>query len=135
MDYQKIVTDIILTLIPIIVTFLITLIRKKTAEIESKINNKEVEKYLGILEKAVESSVINISSTYVDALKKNNSFGEDEAKIAMELATNKVISILGTSGYEVLSEVHGDINQLVESLIEKYVVWNKSIKCNTEVKG
>lgn len=124
-QYQSVIINIVLTLIPVIVAYMIALLKKKTAEINSNINNAEITKYINLLEVTVENVVKTVSETYTKQLKQANKFDETTANEAFEMAKNNTLNVLGENGLIILKTAYGDVDELIKNLIEKNVAKQK----------
>ena len=118
---QEIIINAVLLLVPVLVGYLVTFIKKKTEELQNKINKDEVNKYIDILESTVVNVVTCVQETFVKTLKEKGEFNEEFAKEAYETARTNILNILGTSGVEVLQTAYGDLDILLKSLIEAAV--------------
>lgn len=118
---QEIIINAILLLVPVLVGYLVAFIKKKTDELQNKINKDEVYKYIDILESTVINVVTTIQETFVQTLKDKGEFSEQFAVEAYEKARTDILNILGTSGVEVLQTAYGDLDILLKSLIESAV--------------
>ena len=73
----------------------------------------------------VEVSVVAVQNTFVDNLKKNNSFDEEAQNAAFEDAKDRILTILSEDAKVVLNNAYGDLDELINGLIEKAVKDNK----------
>jgi hypothetical protein len=124
-QFQEAMISVCLALIPVITTYIIALIRKKTAEINTNINNAEVTKYTNLLENTVENVVKTISETYTKALKADGKFDTAAANEAFDMAVKNTLNVIGESGLEILKTAYGDVDELIRNLIEKNVASQK----------
>ena len=118
---QEIIINAILLLVPVLVGYLATFIKKKTEELQNKINKDEVNKYIGILESTVVNVVTCVQETFVKTLKEKGEFNEEFAKEAYETAKTDILNILGEAGVTTLQTAYGDIDILLKALIEAAV--------------
>lgn len=95
--------------------------------LQAKFSSKPtlVEK-LDILKNIVRNAVINTNQTYVNVLKEQGKFNKEEQKVAYTKTFAYVMNIIKLNGYEILSELVGDIGEYVDVLIESYVSQNKT---------
>ena len=125
--YLNIIKDfLIIPILPVISTFIIVLLKKKTSEISQNIKNDEIKKYINIAEDAVYTAVTAVTQTYVMTLKKENAFTEEAQEEAFETAKAKSLLIMGQSAQEALELVYGDLNEWLNNKIEYYVNISKS---------
>lgn len=124
---NTIINVLLIPILPVLATYVITFLKKKTAEIESGINCAELAKYLNIAENAVITSVTAVNQVYVDALKKSNgSLSPYEQRLAFEMAREKVLNILGDTTITSLKEAFNDFEVWLENKIEYYVNQSKN---------
>lgn len=123
---NAIMTAVILPLLTIATGYLVAFIKKKTVELEEKINNQKISKYLGIAEDAVCTAVTAVSQTYVDALKNNSQFDQAAQQAAFKMAKDKALSIMGTAAQQALKDAYTDFDAWIDSKIEYYVNVSKS---------
>lgn len=122
---NTILTVVLIPILPIITGYLIALLKKKTADIESKINNETANKYISIAESTIETCVTAVSQTFVETLKKNGTFDSASQAEAFEMCKQRIFSILSDEVKSTLSDLHGDLNAYIDSKIEFYVNINK----------
>lgn len=122
---QQVLINLAILVIPVVGTFIVTYLKKKNAELNGKIENDNIEKYLNILFTAVETSVVAVQNEYVDSLKKDGKFDKDAQAEAFEDAKDRVLTILGENAVKTLNSACGDLEVFVNGLIEKSVKNNK----------
>lgn len=118
---QQIFELCIVPLLGILTTYLVKIIRKKSAEIDSKITDEKTSKYVKMLTSTITECVISTNQTYVDSLKGQNVFDKEAQKKAFEMTYNKVMNILTEEAKEYLAEVYGDLDIYITSKIESEV--------------
>jgi len=118
---QEIIINAILLLVPVLVGYLVAFIKKKTDELQNKINKDEVYKYIDILESTVVNVVTCVQETFVQTLKDKGEFNEEFAKEAYVTAKTDILNILGEAGVTTLQTAYGDIDILLKALIEAAV--------------
>lgn len=127
----SIINIIIIPLLPVASAYIIAFIRKKTAELEANINNKEMSNYIHIAETAIITSVTSVNQIFVEDLKKKNGkLSAYEQRVAFEMAKDRVLNILGEATIKVIQQVYKDFDTWIDNRIEYYV--NQS-KVNPEV--
>jgi len=118
---------IVIPLMPVITAFIIALIKKKTAQLDNSIKNKELSKYITLAESAIISSVSAVNQIYVDSIKaKNGYLSSDEQKIAFNLCKDKVLRILGDTGIAALQQLFNDSSTWINNRIEYHVSFAKN---------
>lgn len=134
---QQIFELCIVPLLGILTTYLVKIIRKKSAEIDSKITDEKTSKYVKMLTSTITECVISTNQTYVDNLKGQNVFDKEAQKKAFEMTYNKVMNILTEEAKEYLAEVYGDLDIYITSKIESEVnffkkdvgiIWKKEVE-------
>ena len=134
---QQIFELCIVPLLGILTTYLVKIIRKKSAEIDSKITDEKTSKYVKMLTSTITECVISTNQTYVDNLKGQNIFDKEAQKKAFEMTYNKVMNILTEEAKEYLAEVYGDLDIYITSKIESEVnffkkdvgiIWKKEVE-------
>ena len=112
---------IILPIIPLVVLYAKTFIQMKIEELQEKINNEKVDKYLGLANDILQKVVTEVTQTYVDNLKSTNSFDVEAQKKAFMLAKEKFELIATDEVKNVIDEVMGDYDAWIQSSIEALV--------------
>ena len=134
---QQIFELCIVPLLGILTTYLVKIIWKKSAEIDSKITDEKTSKYVKMLTSTITECVISTNQTYVDNLKGQNVFDKEAQKKAFEMTYNKVMNILTEEAKEYLAEVYGDLDIYITSKIQSEVnffkkdvgiIWKKEVE-------
>ena len=112
---------IVLPIIPLVVLYAKTFIQMKIEELQEKINNEKVDKYLGLANDILQKVVTEVTQTYVDNLKSTNSFDKEAQKKAFMLAKEKFELIATDEVKNVIDEVMGDYDAFIQSAIETLV--------------
>jgi predicted PurR-regulated permease PerM len=120
-----IITAIIVPTLAALVPLLISFLNQKTAELNQKIGNEKLNRYIDIAEDAVSTAVTSVFQTYVDTLKKQGKWNDATAEIAFTEARNKAIAIMGQAAKEALAQAYGDVNLWIDNKIEMHVQLNK----------
>lgn len=123
---NAIMTAVVLPLLTVATGYLVAYIKKKIAELEEKINNQKVNKYLDIAEDAVCTAVTAVRQTYVDALKNSSQFDQTAQQAAFSMAKDKALAIMGTAAQQALKDLYEDFDAWLDSKIEYYVSAGKS---------
>lgn len=131
MEWLNLLADIfevcIIPLLAVLTTYIVKYVQVKSAEITANTDNALVDKYTIMLAETISACVLATNQTYVEALKKQGSFGVEEQKIAFDKTLNAVMTILSEEAKEYLSEAFGDLNAYVTSQIEATVNSNKIV--------
>ncbi len=108
------VTVVLTPLLSMAGKYLVTLLKVKA---ENEISVKHINKAM----KIVKSSVNTIMQTYVDQLKKSNSFSLEEQKKALEKAIVLVNMQLNKDTREYIIKNYSDLNLWITTQIEGYI--------------
>lgn len=111
----------IIPLLGVLTAFIVNYIKSKTKQVNDKIDNDILEKYLTMLSETVAECVIATNQTYVEALKKENCFTEEAQKEAFQKTYNAVLEILADDVKEYLTSIYGDLTTLITNKIEAEV--------------
>lgn len=117
---------IIIPLLGIITTYVVKLVNKKIAEIDSSIDNEMASKYFEMLDNTITSCVLATTQTYVDSLKNSGEFTKEAQKEAFNKTYSAVMNILSEDAVEYLNNIVGDLNTYIESKIESEIKINKA---------
>lgn len=115
----------IVPLLGVLTTYLVQLIRKKTAEIVDAETDAKAQKYIQMLSDTITNCVIATNQTYVDNLKDKNAFDENAQKEAFEKTYQTIIKTLNDEAYKYLEEVYGDLEGYIRTRIESEVKMQK----------
>lgn len=122
---NEILTQIATACIPVLCllitaggTYLVTLLRKKTAQLQQELDNQTASKYMDMACDAVVQAVAYTSQTYVDALKSEGAFTKEKQLEAFNATRAKVLQILGETAEKALREIYGDFDAWLDTKIE-----------------
>lgn len=122
---SQIIQVCVIPLLGVLTAYLVSFIKKKSAEVQTKTNSELTNKYLSLLTETICSCVTATNQTYVDTLKENGEFTSTEAhEEAFNKTKDAVMAILSEDAKTYLAEAFGDVDELVKSKIEEEV--NKS---------
>ncbi|MCX7708739.1 MAG: hypothetical protein N2484_02700 [Clostridia bacterium] len=124
---NTILSTILIPLLTAVAGYFIAFLRKKTSEIENKIDHSTTERYIDIFENTIETCVMCISQTYVNKMKQAGLFDPGAQAEAFELCKQKILSILSDDVKLALTQVFGDMETLIDTKIEYYVNKQKSL--------
>jgi hypothetical protein len=130
MDWMNVLQNIfelivypVLSIGGIYLTFLISV---KIKELKQKTNDDTAKKYLDMLNDTITNCVIATTQTYVDALKKQNSFDIEAQKEAFAMTYSAVMKLLTDEATEYLNTIIGDLSLYITQKIESEVKLNKN---------
>ena len=99
--------------------YLVALLKKRTAQIEKKLDNETAAKYMNMAADAVAQAVTYTAQTFTDALKAEGKFTKEKQIEAFNKAKDKTLEILGDAAVNALGEIYGDFDTWVETKIEQ----------------
>lgn len=129
MDIMKILEPIfyavITTATPILVAYVRSYLISKKEQIDRKIENDMLQKYVDMAIDTVESSILAVSQTYVDSLKKSGTFDENAQKEAKMLAIDTATALITKEAKVAIEMAYGDFNKWLDINIESLINQNK----------
>ena len=129
---MTIIQAVIIPAIPIVVAYLVKLLKAKTEQTATKISNELVRQYLQEAIDSVLQAVTYVSQTYVDSLKKQGKFDVDAQKIAFNTAKDIALQLLTEDAKNLITDLYGDLTVWLDTKIEQTV---KEQKTFTAVLG
>lgn len=99
-------------------TYLVSLLRKATNNIEKQTDSKTADKYIEMAYEAVATAVMATAQTFVDALKAENAFTKEKQLEAFNIAKQTALAILGETAVAALTEIYGDFDTWINTEIE-----------------
>lgn len=125
MDYKELLPVIIQTvLIPLLIAlggFAVKWINAKANQLKEKVKDDRYFLYIDILQELVTKTVITVNQTYVDELKKENSFTKEAQEEAFKKVYEAVMLSLSEDVLVYLKQIIGDLNEYITVLIESAV--------------
>jgi len=129
---MTIIQAVIIPAIPIVVAYLVKLLKAKTEQATTKISNDQVRQYLQEAIDSVLQAVTYVSQTYVDSLKKQGKFDAEAQKIAFNTAKDIALQLLTEDAKNLITDLYGDLTVWLDTKIEQTV---KEQKTFTAVLG
>jgi hypothetical protein len=117
----------IFPIISIAAIYICYLISVKIDEIKKKNNNALADKYLDMLNDTIVNAVLATTQTYVESLKKDNTFTADAQKEAFKKTYDAVMKILTEDAKKCLTESVGDLETYITNKIEAEVKLSKNL--------
>ena len=99
---------VLIPVLGVLTTYAVSLIKYKISEVEERVKDERLKKYLGMAEDAIISSVATVGQTYVDALKKENAFTKEAQKAAFNKAKGFALEIIGERATSAVKSELGD---------------------------
>lgn len=124
---NTILTVLVVPLLAMVAKSIIAYTKREIAHLEQRIGNESVTSLLERAADGIESAVIAVNQTFVEALKQQGSFDAAAMEKSFRLAKEKAIILLGERAKEELSLVVGDLEAWIETKIEYYVNRNKQL--------
>lgn len=122
MEFVKdILYILITTVIPILTGYLCKFLYVKWTEGKVKIENEKVATTLDNVVNMVLDVVEATNQTFVDELKKNGEFTEEFAAEAFRISKDKALKMLSNEAADIITQVYGDVNEYLDTLIEATV--------------
>ena len=90
----------------------------KTNQAKAATDNEAAKRYIGEASQAVTDAVFATSQTYVDTLKKTDSFSKENQKEALRLAVETAKAQMTTGAEDFIRTAYGDVNKYLEAKIE-----------------
>ena len=107
--------------VPVCAAFLVQFLRRKSAEAAARTDSLTTKELLAEVTEAVTTAVTYTSQTYVDALKKSDSFSKENQEEALTMAVEKAKSLLTAEAIVFLEEAYGDVTEFLKTNIEAEV--------------
>lgn len=105
--------------------YLVALLKRETIKLEQQIDNETATKYINMANAAVEASVLYVTQTYVETLKKAGGFTKEKQIEAFNMAKKRVMEILSDTAVQALNEIYGDLDKWLQAEIEKIIYESK----------
>lgn len=128
-----IIQAVVIPAIPILVAFLVKLLKVKAEQVTVKINNENLQQYLQEAIDSVLQAVTYTSQTYVDSLKMQGRFDVDAQKVAFATAKEVALALLTEDAKKMITDLYGDLNVWLDTKIEQTVKEQKTFTIGTAV--
>ena len=129
MDFQTLIPIIfqvcLIPLLAILTKYLVAWIQIKTKELTDTKDNEMFTKYMTLLSDTVINCVVTTNQTYVNTLKEQGKFDAEAQKEAFNKTYEAVMRILTDDAKKYLSEVLGDLDLYINTMIESQVNFQK----------
>lgn len=99
MDTTEILSILITVIIIPLATWAITAL---TDFLKTKTENAKLDKLLDVAQDAITTAVQEVMQTYVSSLKKSGEWNDETKIIALEMAKQKAIDLMGVAAYKAL---------------------------------
>jgi len=124
-NFSTLTTVIIIPMLAILTKYIQVFLKSRVLELEQKVENENLMKYIRIAEDAIETAVVSVNQTFVDEMKKQGIFDQASMEKAFHLAKDKAVSIMDSYAKETLKDAYSDVDAWLENKLEFYVNKNK----------
>lgn len=112
---------IITAAVPVLTTYLCKFLYAKWTESKVNIKNEQIQDTLDKVTNMVLDVVQSTNQTFVDSLKKNGEFTKEAAKEAFNKSKETALKMLSNDAVDIITEVYGNIDVYLDTLIESLV--------------
>lgn len=122
MEFVKDLLYILITAaVPVLITYVCKFLYAKWTESKVNIKNEQIQGTLDKVTNMVLDVVQATNQTFVDSLKKNGEFTKEAAIEAFNKSKETVVKMLSDDAVAIITEVYGDIDVYLDTLIESLV--------------
>ena len=122
MEFVKDLLYILITAaVPVLTTYVCKFLYAKWTESKVNIKNEQIQDTLDKVTNMVLNVVQATNQTFVDSLKKNGEFTKEAAIEAFNKSKETVVKMLSDDAVAIITEVYGDIDVYLDTLIESLV--------------
>lgn len=122
MEFVKNLLYILITAaVPVLTTYVCKFLYAKWTESKVNIKNEQMQDTLDKVTNMVLDVVQATNQTFVDSLKKNGEFTKEAAIEAFNKSKETVVKMLSDDAVTIITEVYGDIDVYLDTLIESLV--------------
>lgn len=107
--------------VPVLTTYLCKFLYTKWTESKVNIKNEQIQDTLDKVTNMVLDVVQATNQTFVDSLKKNGEFTKEAAIEAFNKSKETAVKMLSDDAVTIITEVYGDIDVYLDTLIESLV--------------
>lgn len=117
----QILQSIIIVAVPILTKYACSFLAAKIAAAKKKTTDDHAAVLLDMAYEAIETAVTYVNQTYVDALRKSDSFSPENQKEAFTLAYDAAIKIMSEESKEYIATMSGNFGEWMKTAIEAQV--------------
>ena len=122
MEFVKNLLYILITAaVPVLTTYVCKFLYTKWTESKVNIKNEQIQDTLDKVTNMVLDVVQATNQTFVDSLKKNGEFTKEAAIEAFNKSKETAVKMLSDDAVTIITEVYGDIDVYLDTLIESFV--------------
>lgn len=118
MNWENILTEIILSIVGIVISGLGTLVAYWISKL---IKNEKIKAIMNSLNEVVKKATLEVYQTYVEGLKEKNIFDEEAQKTALKRALNIIETNCTQEVKEWLKTNVSDVQEYLTGLIEAQI--------------
>lgn len=118
---KEILIAIIAAVLPVLTTYAVRYFSSKTKQITENVKDVTLRTAINECADAVSAAVAYMSQTYVDDLKKTNSFDDAAKQIAANGALDKAIGMISEKAKVLITASYGSLEDYLRTKIEAEV--------------
>jgi high-affinity Fe2+/Pb2+ permease len=118
---KEILIAIIAAVLPVLTTYAVRYFSSKTKQITESVKDVTLRTAINECADAVSAAVAYMSQTYVDDLKKTNSFDDAAKQIAANGALDKAIGMISEKSKVLITASYGSLEDYLKTKIEAEV--------------
>ena len=119
---------VLIPLLAFLVKYFCQFVHVKAQEIKDKQENDTFKKYIDMLDKTIQTTVVATNQTYVESLKAQGKFDAEAQKIAFQMTYDAIMKTLSEEAKTYLNTAVGDLNSYITNAVEKTVNENKTVQ-------
>lgn len=124
---EEVFRVVLIPLLALLVKYFCNFVNIKAQEFKEKAKNDAYKKYIDMLNRTIQQTVVATNQTYVEALKAQGKFDVEAQKVAFKMTYDAILNQLGTEAQTYLNEAVGDLNDYIKNAIEATVNISKPI--------
>ena len=119
---STIIRGLVIPVIPVVTTYIVSVINKYTEEITSKLDSDTLAKYTLIAETAIVTSIYTVYQTYIDdILRRNDKLSPEEINTAFTMIKEKSKNLIGEAIAMELENKYKDLDTWLENKISFFL--------------
>ena len=124
---EEVFRVVLIPLLALLVKYFCNFVNIKAQEFKEKAKNDAYKKYIDMLNRTIQQTVVATNQTYVEALKAQGKFDVEAQKVAFQMTYDAILKQLGTEAQTYLNEAVGDLNDYIKNAIEATVNISKPV--------